>query len=66
MSMEEEYRTRAAEAQARAQCETRPTLRAELEKVATAYLRLAEQAQRNSRMEVAYEPSPPRPKEQRS
>jgi hypothetical protein len=65
--MEEEYRTRAAEAHARAKHEPRPTLRAELEKVARAYLRLAEQAQRNADDgHVVYEPWSLRSKEQRS
>jgi hypothetical protein len=55
------YRARAAELSAKAQAETAPAIRVEYENLAFAYLRLAEQADRNSRTDVVYETPPERP-----
>ena len=52
------YRTKAAELHARARREANPALRAELESLALGYLRLAEQAERNSLTDISYETPP--------
>jgi hypothetical protein len=52
-----DYRIKAAEFRARATREASESLRAELFALAKAYLRLAEQADRNSHSDVSYEPS---------
>jgi hypothetical protein len=49
------YRTKAAELRAKALHEPNPVVQAELEGLATAYLRLAEQADRNKQLDVSYE-----------
>jgi hypothetical protein len=41
---------------ARAETESDPQIRAEFENLAAAFLRLAEQAKRNSQFDVTYEP----------
>ena len=53
------YRLKSAELEAKAkEKESEPTLRAELEQLARSYLRLAEQADRNSQADEAPEPEP--------
>lgn len=52
------YRTKAAELHARAKREANPSVRAELESLAVGYLRLAEQAERNSLTDISYETPP--------
>ncbi len=61
MTTADEYRAKAAELNARAQLEMNPTLRSECERLAQGYIRLAEQADRNSQTDVVYE-TPPQPK----
>ena len=51
----DQYRIKAAEFHARAACENSPTLKTELESLARSYLRLAEQAEQNSRLDLTYE-----------
>ena len=50
------YRTLAAQLRTRAKSEESPHLRAEWEHLAQCYVRLAEQADRNSHTDVSYEP----------
>jgi hypothetical protein len=50
------YRTLAAQLRTRAKSEQSPQLRAEWEHLAQCYIRLAEQADRNSLTDVSYEP----------
>lgn len=45
---------------ARAECESDPVKRTELENLGWAFLRLAEQARRNSATDIVYEPPPPK------
>jgi hypothetical protein len=52
------YRAKALELLARADTEIDPSLRAELENLAAAFLRLAEQAERNRQFDLANEPPP--------
>ena len=47
-----EYRVKAAELGARAACETNPQIQAEFESLAQSYLRLALQAEQNSRLDL--------------
>jgi hypothetical protein len=54
MSMRDHYRTRAAEFQARALCETDQMARLYFESLAKDYLYLAEQAERNDRTDLNY------------
>jgi hypothetical protein len=54
------YRIRASELNAEAHQETNTQRRSELEKLAMAYLRLADQAERNAQNNVVYETPPPR------
>jgi hypothetical protein len=51
----DEYRVKAAELNARAACETNARIQAELESLAQSYLRLALQAEQNSRLDLTYE-----------
>jgi len=51
----DEYRVKAAELVARAACETNPQIQAELDNLARSYLRLAMQAEQNSRIDLTYE-----------
>ena len=60
MTAGDQYRIKAAEFQARGQAESNLKLRIGFEHLARAYLRLAEQADRNSAMELVYEPPPPK------
>ena len=55
MTAGDDYRGKAIEFRAKAQVESDPKLKAEFEHLARAYLRLAEQAERNSQMDVTYE-----------
>ncbi len=55
MTPGDEYRVKAAELHARAACENDPALKIELERLARSYLRLAEQAEQNSRLDLTYE-----------
>src|SRR6266576_5874 len=59
MSGADHYRIRAAKFHSKAQNETDPELRARFENLARAYLRLAEQADRNSQTDVVSEPPVP-------
>lgn len=65
MAQGETYRVKAAELHAQAKQDSNPHTRAELERLAKGYLRLAEQADRNSQTNVVYETPPWRPVEQR-
>jgi hypothetical protein len=60
MPNSEEYRRKAAEMNARAKQEQNPLTRAELENLALAYLRLADQAERNATVDLVYETPSPR------
>ncbi len=60
MTVGDSYRIRAAELRAHASNETDPALRAEFETLADSFLRLAEQAERNSHTDIVYETPPPR------
>jgi hypothetical protein len=51
----DEYRVKAAELSARAACETDAQIQADLENLAQSYLRLALQAEQNSRLDLSYE-----------
>jgi hypothetical protein len=52
------YRTRAAELRAKALREANRAVQVELEGLAAAYLRLADQAERNKLLDVSYETPP--------
>jgi hypothetical protein len=65
MTTGDQYRARAAELSAKAQAETARALRIEYENLALAYLRLADQADRNARTDVVYEPRPAGPNSHR-
>jgi hypothetical protein len=54
------YRTKAAELRAKALHEASPEQKIELESLALAYIRLAEQAERNQQLDVSYETPPPK------
>ena len=57
----DEYRLKAAEINATAKFETAPAVRVQLENIALAYLRLADQADKNAACDLIYETPPPRP-----
>ena len=59
MAAGDQYRIKAASFHARAQFTTSPRLSAQYENLSTAYLRLAEQADRNEQADIFYESSPP-------
>ena len=59
MTTGDEYRGRAADLRAKADRETNARIRAEFESLARGYLRLAEQAERNSLTDIVYEWVPP-------
>jgi hypothetical protein len=59
MSSGEDYRHKALEFGAKAHAESDPDLKAQLNALALSYLRLAEQADRNSLADIVYEPPPP-------
>lgn len=56
MSPAQQYRKLAAELQAKARQENDGSVKAEWNHLAQCYLRLAEQAEKNSRFDVTYEP----------
>lgn len=58
MRPQDQYRIKAAELAAKAKQQTSPALRSELDNLARGYLRLAEQAKRNSQIDVSYETPP--------
>jgi hypothetical protein len=62
MSSADEYRAKAGELLAAAQKEHSSITRAELENIAAAYLRLADQADKNAKTDLVYES--PRPANQ--
>ena len=51
----DEYRVKAADLTAKARQETNPRIRDELDRLALSYRRLAEQATKNSRIDLVYE-----------
>ena len=55
MKSGERYRAKAAELLGRAEAESSPVFKAEFENLASAYLRLAEQAERNTVFIVEFE-----------
>ena len=61
MSSADNYRILAVKMRAHAQRERQPALRVEWEQLALCYIRLAEQAERNSHTDIVYEPPPSRP-----
>lgn len=60
MAAGDEYRAKAAELRTRARRESDANLRAELDNLALAFLRLAAQAQRNNQADIVYETPPPK------
>jgi tRNA A37 threonylcarbamoyladenosine dehydratase len=60
MTPADRYRLKAGDLASLARAETDPFGKAEYEKLSQAYLRLAEQAERNSRVDLVYETPPPR------
>lgn len=60
MSPGETYRVKATELRAMAERERNERIRAELELLALSYLRLAEQADRNSHADITYQTPPER------
>jgi hypothetical protein len=58
MTPADEYRVKAGDFAALARAEPNPVPKAEYERLSLAYLRLAEQAERNSHNDVVYEPPP--------
>ena len=56
MSAVNDYRAKAAHLRALARLETKSALGREYDRLARAYVRLAEQAERNSHTDVVYEP----------
>ena len=57
MAAGDDYRIKAADMNAKAKSETKPRTRAELERLALAYLRLADQADRNAHLASSTEQS---------
>jgi hypothetical protein len=55
MTTGDDYRAKAATLRARAQREPDPTIAADFESLALAYLRLAEQADRNSQIDIRFD-----------
>jgi hypothetical protein len=55
MNLWDEYLVKAAELRARAACESASQIQADLENLAQSYLRLALQAEQNSRLDLTYE-----------
>jgi hypothetical protein len=60
MTMRDEYRTKAAEFQARARCASDGMTRLHFESLAKDYVRLAELADRNAQIDLIYERPPSR------
>ena len=65
MTMRDEYRTKAAEFQARAACESDRTTRLHFESLANDYQRLAELADRNAQLDLIYKRRPHNPERKR-
>ena len=61
MTTGDTYRDEAADLHTQAQFETNQRLRTELEYLALAYLRLADQADRNAKTDIVYEAVPVQP-----
>jgi hypothetical protein len=59
MTSKDNYLFRAAELLAKAEGESDPEKRTELQNLGLAFLRLAEQARRNSQTDITYEPPLP-------
>ena len=64
MTPADEYRVKAGDLAALARAENDPFQKAEFQRLSLAYLRLAEQADRNSQTDVVYEPPPAQPLDQ--
>jgi hypothetical protein len=62
MTAGDQYRIRAIEFEAKATTEPNPKRKAEYENLARSYARLAEQADRNARVDLTYQPPPAPPK----
>jgi len=60
MAAGDQYRIKAASFHAQALCTRSPRLRTQYENLSKAYLRLAEQADRNDITDITYEPPPPK------
>ncbi len=60
MTPAEQYRAKAAELRAKAQLESNRSTQTELEGMAASYIRLADQADRNSLTNLVYENPPPK------
>jgi hypothetical protein len=60
MDTGDHYRVKAAKFHAQAQSATNARLKRQFEDLSRAYLRLAEQADRNATVELIYEPPPPK------
>jgi hypothetical protein len=58
MTWGDTYRIRAAELRARAQSESRPGMKAELENLALTFIRLAQQSEYNTQLDVSYATPP--------
>lgn len=66
MTAGDDYWGKAVEFRAKAQVESDFTRKTELEHLARAYLRLAEQAERNSQLDLSYETPPKKDEDQKS
>jgi hypothetical protein len=64
MTRGDEYRVKASDMAARARTETDPFQQAEYERLSLAYLRLADQADKNSYVDGMYERPPQQPQRQ--
>ncbi len=60
MSFATVYRVKAAQLLAKAMHERNPQSRVQFQALGEAYIKLAEQAEKNDRLDVAYEPPPPK------
>jgi hypothetical protein len=58
MTPADDYRVKALKFRAMAKSENDPNMRAEFENLGWAYMRLAEQAERNSQLDLTYETPP--------
>ena len=63
MTSADEYRVKAADLIAKARQEKNPTIRGQLDTLALSYLRLAEQAARNSQVDLVYETPATKPEQ---
>jgi hypothetical protein len=61
MAAGDDYRIKAADMNARAKNDRDPMVRAEFENLALAYLRLADQADKNALTDMVYEHAPAQP-----